>query len=90
MYQLRKSVVLVNTCKTTAYDKAILDFRKKNPTASEEDVMKNVLKHKVPASVAGSPAWFRKNLKDLLCQVDHWGLPSFFFTVTADEHTPTR
>jgi predicted ATPase len=90
MYQVRKSVVLLNTCKTIAYDKAIHDFRRQNPSASEEDVMKHVLKHKVPASVAGSPAWFRKNLKDLLCQVDHWGLPSFFLMLTADEHTPTR
>jgi hypothetical protein len=67
MYQVCKYVDLLNTCKTIAYDKAIHDFRRQNPSASEEDVMKHVRKHKMPASVAGSPAWFRKNLKDLLC-----------------------
>lgn len=77
----------MNTTNTIAYDRATLAYRETHPHASFEEVMRNVLKHTVPSSIAGSPAWFRKNLKDLLCMVDQWGLPSFFLTLTIDKVT---
>ncbi|GAQ92710.1 hypothetical protein KFL_011020025 [Klebsormidium nitens] len=49
MYQVRKAVVLMNTTRTIAYDRAILAYKKKNPLASLDDVMKHVLKYKVPS-----------------------------------------
>ena len=52
--------------------------------------MQHVLKHTVPSSVPGSPAWFRQQLQNLLAMVDASGLPSFFLTLTADEHSPLK
>lgn len=48
------------------------------------------MKFKIPSSIAGSPQWFRNQLKDLLCQVDYRGMPQFFLTLTADEMTSSR
>lgn len=53
MYQVRKAVVLMNTTKTIAFDRAILAYKKKNLLASLDDVMKHILKYNVPSSVAG-------------------------------------
>ena len=50
--------------------------------------MQHVLKHSVPSTVPGCPAWFKKDLQNLLTMVEAWGLPSFFLTLTADEHSP--
>ena len=52
--------------------------------------MQHVLKHTVPSTVPGSPAWFRQQLQNLLAMVDAWGLPSFFLTLTADEHSALK
>lgn len=48
------------------------------------------MKYHVPRSIAGSPAWHRSNLQDLLCCVRAWGMPHFFLTLTADECSNLR
>ena len=58
--------------------------------ATQQQIMQHVLKHNAPSTVPGSPAWFRRELQNLLAMVDTWGLPSFFLTLTADEHSPLK
>lgn len=65
-------------------------YTTEHPHATQQQVMQHVLKHTVPSSVPGSPAWFRQELQNLLAMVDASGLPSFFLTLTADEHSPLK
>jgi hypothetical protein len=65
--------------------KAIHDYKKRHPNATDDQIIANMVKHKVPASVAGSPQWHGKHLADLLAMVDRWGMPHFFLTLTAGD-----
>ena len=69
---------------------AIAEFKRDNPKASNAQAMKNVVKYTVPISLPGSPSWHRKQLNDLLCLVQHWGMPHLFLTLTADESSDMR
>ena len=63
----------------------ITRYKAKNPESSEEDVMRNILKHTVPKSLPGTSGYHHRNLQDLLCMVHDLGLPTLFVTLTADE-----
>lgn len=90
MYQLRQANVLSNSFKQSQLERSVFKYKKDHPYASEEDVYRYVIKHDMPGSLPGSPEWHRNQLSDLLTMVEAWGLPSFFFTLTADEITKTR
>jgi hypothetical protein len=90
MYQLRQATVLSNSFKQSQLERSVFKYKKDHPYASEEEVFKYVIKHDMPGSLPGSPEWHRNQLSDLLTMVETWGLPSFFFTLTADEVTKTR
>jgi hypothetical protein len=90
MYQVRKSIVFLNGCRDVAYESQIKKNKKDHPLSQEEDVIAHVLKHCVPQSIAGSPQWHKRNLRDLMCMVDSWGMPHFSLTLTADEMSRTK
>lgn len=90
MYHVRQAHVLATSCTSTMLQRDIDRYSTEHPHATEQQIMQNVLKHSVPGNVPGSPAWFRIELSKLLARVDAWGLPSFFLTLTADEHSPLR
>jgi hypothetical protein len=71
-------------------ESALMDYKGRYPNATDEEAVRHVLKHKLPASLPGTPAWHRSNLQDLLCMVDRFGMPSFFLTLTTDEVSETR
>jgi hypothetical protein len=81
--------VVQNTREATVHA-AIRKYKKDNPGAADADAIKHVLKHTVPASVFGSPQYWRSNLLDLLQLVQEWGMPHFFLTLTADECSELR
>lgn len=85
MFQLRRAVVLSTTFKHSQLEKSICKFKGLNPTASEEEIYKNVLKYDVPGTLPGSPQWHKGQLQDLLAMVAQWGMPTFVLTLTADE-----
>jgi hypothetical protein len=58
MYQLCKAVVLLNSIRFVAFDREVHRYVKKHPQASKEECIRNVFKHELPASLAGSPAYF--------------------------------
>ena len=64
--------------------------RRRNPAATESEIIGSLLKHRVPATLVGSPSYFRENLADLQCMVSKLGLPHLFLTLTSDEVSPTR
>ena len=78
-----------NTCDATLQS-AVHKYNQQHPGASEEEIMAKVLKHTLPASIPGTPAYYRQNLLDLLALVRRWGMPSLFLTLTADEASDMR
>ena len=64
----------------------MINYRKHHEGCSEEEVMRHVLKHSVPASTPGTPGWHNSNLQDLLCMCDaRKSLPHLLVTLTMDE-----
>ena len=63
------------------------NYASHNPGASEEQLLHNayVLKHSVPASVPGSPAYFRKQLQNPLAMLLSGACLTSFSALTADE-----
>ena len=90
MYHIRQAHVLSNNCSSTMLQRDMHRYIAERPDATQQQIMQHVLKHTVPSTVPGSPAWFRRELQNLLAMVDAWGLPSFFLTLTADEHSPLK
>lgn len=64
--------------------------RRRDPAASDEDLLRCAARTLVPASVVGSPAYHRSKLHDLLAIVDRHGIPNLFLTLTADEVSELR
>ncbi|DBA91865.1 TPA: hypothetical protein ACH3X1_015999 [Trebouxia sp. C0004] len=90
MYHVRQTHRLVTDCAEATLQRYITKYKRDHPDATEQQVMSNTLKHAVSHTVPGSPAYFRNKLKDLLAMVYAWGLPGFFLTLTADEHSDLR
>ena len=70
--------------------KEVKKFIKAHPSASDNEVYCNIVKHKVSPQLTGSPAWHKKELDDLIAGVQVFGLPSVFLTLTADEVSKSR
>ncbi|KAL3155152.1 hypothetical protein ABBQ38_011208 [Trebouxia sp. C0009 RCD-2024] len=90
MYHVRQAHMLSQATPDSVLQRDMDNYASHNPGACEEQVLHNVTKHTIPASVPGSPAYFRKQLPNLLAMVAKWGLPHFFLTLTADEASPMR
>ena len=90
MFHVRQAHLLRENCSSSVLQRDIDRYTTEHPHATQQQIMQNVMKHSVPATVPASPAWFRRELHNLLAMVDAWGLPSFFLTLTADEHTPLK
>ncbi|KAK9829678.1 hypothetical protein WJX72_007303 [[Myrmecia] bisecta] len=89
-HQMRRIVHLANNVLNKALDKDIYKYQRLHPDATQQDVMKHVMKFSVPASTPGSPAYFRNQLEDLMAMVDAYGMPTLFLTLTADESSELR
>ncbi len=86
-------VCLMNACAPlpqAILERSIQQHLQDSPGASDAEVIRHVLKHSLPPTMPGTPAWHRRHLQDLQCMVDRWGMPSFFLTLTADELSDTR
>jgi hypothetical protein len=55
------------------------------PDATETAKLDRLIKQRLPESIDGSPAWFRKSKLDLDAMVRYLGLPSHFITLTMNE-----
>eukprot|EP00798_Chlamydomonas_sp_ICE-L_P025405 gene25405-biopygen19874 len=89
-YQIRQAAVTAKACPPQLLSKAIVDFKKENPEASEQEMYKSLMKYNVPHTLPGSPKWHKRHLNDLLTMVDKFGMPSFCLTLTSDEVSETK
>lgn len=88
MYHVQQTHHLVTDCAEATLQRYIAHNKRNHPDATEQEVMSNTLKHAVPNTVPGSPAFFRNKLKELLAMVNVWGLPDFFLTLTIVLYSP--
>jgi hypothetical protein len=89
LFHLRQASLFRNQS-SKCLDKQYQKLKKKHPNDSEEDLIRQILKWEMPAEVAGSLSYFRKQLKCLLAMVQRYGLPTFFVTLNADEASGLR
>jgi len=89
LFHLRQATLFRNQT-SMCLDKQYQTLKRKHPHASEEEIIKQLLKWNVPPAIAGSPSYFRDQLKSLLAMVERYGLPTFFVTLTADESSNLR
>jgi hypothetical protein len=52
---------------------------------SEEDILKQIVEYNLLANIPSTPWWHITQLQDLLCMVQHFGMPHFHKTFTVDE-----
>jgi hypothetical protein len=76
----------------TVLEKAMSDYRRRHPGSDDNEMLKHIIRYKVPQTLPGSPSWHRSHLDDLLflCQPENWGRPALFLTLTADEVSESR
>ena len=89
LYQVKQALSFdrkVEVCLEHEFHKV----RKKHPNATEEEIMTIILKEKLPNDLQNSPAYFKKQLKNLLAMVKKYGMPTLFVTFTADERSGNR
>jgi hypothetical protein len=89
-YALMRTYELLTKSTATTLLSSLARYKKDNPNATDQQAAQKVLKTDVPATVAGSPAYFKKNLNDLVAIVHAKGLPHLFLTLTADEVSSTK
>ena len=85
MFLIKQTEQLRSCCSESVLGKDVSKFMKCNPGASKQDVLKHVLKHSVPKTMPGTPAWHYSHLQDLLLMVEELGMPTLFMTLTAYE-----
>lgn len=85
MFIIKQTEQLRSTCSESVLAKDINKYLKKQPDASDQEILKHVLKHSVPSSMPGTPSWHYSHLQDLLLMVEELGMPTLFMTLTADE-----
>jgi hypothetical protein len=56
-------------------DKDLYAYKREHPGCTDAGAMAHIAKHTIKADVAGSPAWHRKQLHNLMTLVEHHGMP---------------
>lgn len=90
MYAVRQQHVLAGHVQEQVLLRDIAKERKKSPDATTEDILRKIMRHRIPACMPGSPQYFQSSLRDLVCMVEHHGLPHLFLTLTEDEVSTSR
>ncbi|GAX86458.1 hypothetical protein CEUSTIGMA_g13868.t1 [Chlamydomonas eustigma] len=85
MFLVRQCNMLHSQCGKGVLEKDMAAFRKRHPEQNEEEAVRHAMKHVLPATIPGSPAWHYNALQDLLAVVNENGMPDLFWTVTMDE-----
>lgn len=90
MYAIRQQHTLAGYMRDMVLQEALCKEKAIHPEASMPQLLRNIIKHRVPSAMPNTPAYFNKNLHDLMAMVKHKGMPSFFLTLTSDEISEMR
>jgi hypothetical protein len=90
MYQIKQGTVVLAAAREACMDKDLYAYKREHPGCTYVEAMAHISKHTIKSKVAGSPAWHRKQLQNLMTLVEHHGMPHLFLTLTADESSEIR
>jgi hypothetical protein len=76
---------LLSAVTESALEHSVRSIQHKHPGLNDKEVFRRVVKQLAPASIVGSPSYYRRNLADLLAYAAKHGMPNLFVTLTADE-----
>jgi len=85
LFLVRQCHMLNSQCGEGVLERDMAAYRRAHPDEDEEEAVRHALKHAVPSTIPGSPAWHYNALQDLLAMVEENGMPDLFWTVTMDE-----
>ncbi len=90
MYQVRQAIQLLNATKHLCLERDVQRLKCQHPQWLEIDVLKNIMKFKLPPSIPLTPQWHHTQFKELLVMVETFGMPQFFLTLTSNETSNLR
>jgi hypothetical protein len=90
MYQVRQAIQLLNVTKHLCLERDVQRLKRQHLQWSEIDVLRNIMKFKLPPSIPLTPQWHHTQFKELLVMVENFGMPHFFLTLISDETSNLR
>ena len=82
MYQVYTAMRLKETVRWATVSTAV---KNKEPEETLEEVFTALSKHVIPSDLPGYPAYFSKQLHNLLAFCHNFGMPTLFLTLTMDD-----
>lgn len=90
MFAVRQQHLLAAAMVDQVLQRDVARQRRRHPHATDSELVQDLLRNRVPATLTNSPAYFRSNLADLQCMVAKLGMPRLFLTLTEDEISTSR
>ncbi len=90
MYQMRQAIQLLNATKHLCLERDVQRLKRQHPQWSNFDVLKNIMKFKLPLSIPLMPQWHHTQFKEFLAMVENFGMPHFFLILISDETSNLR
>jgi hypothetical protein len=90
MYQVQQVIQLLNATKHLCLERDVKRLKCQHLQWSEIDVLRNIMKFKLPLSIPLTPQWYHTQFKKLLVMVENFGMLHFFLILTSDETSNLR
>jgi hypothetical protein len=87
MYKVYTAMRLKETVRWATVSAAV---KSKEPEDTLEEVFTALSKHVIPSDLPGYPAYFSKQLHNLLAFCHNFGMPTLFLTLTMDDISRTK
>jgi len=75
----------LNARKHLCLERDVQRLKHQHPQWSKIDVLKNIVKFKLPPSIPLAPQWHHTQFKELLVMVENFRMPHFFLTLISNE-----
>jgi hypothetical protein len=85
MYQVRQAIQLLNATKYLCLKRDVQRLKRQHLQWSKIDVLKNIVKFKLPPFIPLMPQQHHIQFKELLVIVENFGMPHFFLALTSNE-----
>ncbi len=82
---MRQVIQLLNATKHLCLERDVQRLKCQHPQWLKMDVLKNIMKFKLPPSIPLTPQWHHTQFKKLLVMVENFGMLHFFFILNFDE-----
>ncbi len=87
---MQQAIQLLNITKHLCLERDVQRLKCQHPQWSKIDVLKKIMKFKLPPSIPLIPQWHHTQFKKLLVMVENFGMPHFFLISTSNETSNLR